>query len=44
MDIRTGREAGTQTIGVLTGSGGREELLRAGADIIVPSLRIFCRF
>ncbi|NPU82850.1 MAG: HAD family hydrolase [Syntrophaceae bacterium] len=37
MDIRTGREAGTRTIGVLTGSGGREELLRAGADIIVPS-------
>lgn len=37
MDIRTGREAGTRTVGVLTGSGKREELLRAGADVIVPS-------
>ncbi|HOI73854.1 MAG TPA: HAD family hydrolase [Syntrophales bacterium] len=37
MDIRTGREAGTRTVGVLTGSGKREELLRAGANVIVPS-------
>lgn len=37
MDIRAGRNSGTRTAGVLTGSSGREDLLRAGADIIVPS-------
>jgi len=37
MDIRTGREAGTRTVGVLTGSSRREDLIQAGADLVVPS-------
>lgn len=38
MDIRTGKEAGTRTVGVLTGSAQREELARAGADFVIPSV------
>ncbi len=38
MDIRTGKEAGTRTVGVLTGSARREELARAGADFVIPSV------
>jgi phosphoglycolate phosphatase len=37
MDIRTGRESGTRTAGVLTGSAGSEALLEAGADLVVKS-------
>ncbi len=37
VDIRAGRAAGAQTIGVLCGFGEEEELRRAGANLIVPS-------
>lgn len=35
VDMRAGRAAGAQTIGVLCGFGEREELERAGADLIL---------
>lgn len=35
VDIRAGRAAGAQTVGVLCGFGQREELARAGADLIL---------
>ena len=38
VDIRAGKSAGAQTVGVLTGFGEREELERAGADLIVGTL------
>jgi HAD superfamily hydrolase (TIGR01509 family) len=37
VDIRAGKAAGAQTIGVLCGFGARRELERAGADLIVSS-------
>jgi len=37
VDIRAGRAAGTQTVGVLCGFGDRAELERAGADLILES-------
>ncbi len=37
VDIRTGKAAGAQTIGVLCGFGERDELERAGADEIIES-------
>ncbi len=37
VDIRAGRRAGAQTVGVLCGFGGREELSAAGADLILQS-------
>jgi HAD superfamily hydrolase (TIGR01509 family) len=37
VDIRAGKDAGAQTIGVLCGFGEEEELLQAGADLILPS-------
>ncbi len=37
VDIRAGRAAGAQTVGVLCGFGEEEELRRAGADLIVAS-------
>lgn len=37
IDVRTGIAAGAQTIGVLCGFGNQDELLRAGADLILPS-------
>ena len=37
VDIRSGRAAGAQTVGVLCGFGERAELLRHGADLIVDS-------
>jgi phosphoglycolate phosphatase len=37
VDIRAGRAAGAQTIGVLCGFGTQRELERAGADLIVSS-------
>jgi HAD superfamily hydrolase (TIGR01509 family) len=37
VDIRAGRDAGAQTVGVLCGFGEQEELERAGADLILGS-------
>ena len=37
VDIRAGKSAGAQTVGVLCGFGTEEELQRAGADLILPS-------
>lgn len=37
VDVRAGRAAGAQTAGVLCGFGEREELERAGADLILAS-------
>ena len=37
VDVRAGRSAGTQTVGVLCGFGTQDELRRAGADEIIPS-------
>jgi N-acetyl-D-muramate 6-phosphate phosphatase len=37
VDIRSGRSAGAQTIGVLCGFGEEPELRRAGADHILPT-------
>ena len=37
VDMRAGKSAGAQTIGVLCGFGEEEELLRMGADLILPS-------
>ena len=38
VDIRAGRAAGAQTIGVLSGFGDQKELTRARADLILPSV------
>lgn len=35
MDIRAGKAAGAQTVGVLCGFGTQKELMRAGADLIL---------
>lgn len=37
VDIRAGKAAGAQTVGVLCGFGEQEELARAGADLILES-------
>jgi phosphoglycolate phosphatase-like HAD superfamily hydrolase len=37
VDIRAGKAAGAQTVGVLCGFGEEKELLRAGADLILLS-------
>jgi len=37
MDIRAGKSAGAQTVGVLCGFGTQKELIRAGADLIITS-------
>jgi phosphoglycolate phosphatase-like HAD superfamily hydrolase len=37
MDIRAGKEAGTFTVGVLTGYSNADALLDAGADLVVES-------
>ena len=37
VDIRAGKAAGAQTVGVLCGFGTEKELRRAGADLIIPS-------
>lgn len=36
VDIHAGKKAGAQTVGVLCGFGVEKELLRAGADLILP--------
>jgi phosphoglycolate phosphatase len=38
VDIRSGLAAGAQTIGVLSGFGGKGELTRAGADLILKDV------
>jgi len=38
IDIRAGRTAGAQTVGVLSGFGKEWELRAAGADLILPSV------
>jgi phosphoglycolate phosphatase-like HAD superfamily hydrolase len=40
VDVQAGKAAGTQTVGVLCGFGEEHELLRAGADLILPSTRM----
>jgi HAD superfamily hydrolase (TIGR01509 family) len=42
VDIRSGRAAGAQTVGVLCGFGQEGELRRAGADLILPSIASLC--
>lgn len=37
-DMRAGRAAGAQTVGMLTGFGEREELERTGGDVILETL------
>jgi N-acetyl-D-muramate 6-phosphate phosphatase len=37
VDVRAGRSAGAQTVGVLCGFGAEAELRRIGADLILPS-------
>jgi N-acetyl-D-muramate 6-phosphate phosphatase len=37
VDIRAGRAAGAQTVGVLCGFGREKELQKVGADLILPS-------
>jgi HAD superfamily hydrolase (TIGR01549 family) len=37
VDIRAGKKAGSQTVGVLCGFGEEEELRRYGADVILPT-------
>jgi phosphoglycolate phosphatase len=37
MDMKTGKEAGAFSVGVLTGHTGREDLERAGADLVLDS-------
>jgi phosphoglycolate phosphatase-like HAD superfamily hydrolase len=36
VDVRAGKAAGAQTVGVLCGFGDEKELLEAGADLILP--------
>jgi len=38
VDVRSGVAAGAQTIGVLSGFGGKRELERAGADLILKDI------
>lgn len=38
VDIRSGRSAGAQTVGVLSGFGDEKELRRAGADLVVENV------
>ncbi|MBN2500010.1 MAG: HAD family hydrolase [Anaerolineales bacterium] len=38
VDMRAGKAAGAQTVGVLSGFGAERELLRTGADLILPSV------
>jgi N-acetyl-D-muramate 6-phosphate phosphatase len=37
IDIRAGKAAGAQTVGVLCGFGQETELRRVGADLILPA-------
>lgn len=44
VDIRAGRAAGAQTVGVLCGLGEEEELRQAGADLILPTTAALVRW
>lgn len=44
VDIRAGRAAGAQTVGVLCGFGESAELRRQGADLILPSTADLAEF
>ena len=44
VDIRAGKAAGAQTVGVLCGFGREKELLRAGADLILPTTADLAEF
>jgi phosphoglycolate phosphatase len=35
MDIKIGRDVGVLTIGVLTGTSSRDDLVQAGTDLIL---------
>ncbi len=37
VDIRAGKAAGAQTVGVLCGFGEEDELRKHGADMILPN-------
>jgi phosphoglycolate phosphatase-like HAD superfamily hydrolase len=37
IDIRTGKSAGAQTVGVLCGFGTERELVAAGAGLVLPT-------
>ena len=37
VDIKAGKQAGAQTVGVLCGFGELDELEKAGADLILES-------
>lgn len=39
QDMRAGKEAGTRTVGVITGIYSKEQLENAGADFVVDNLR-----
>lgn len=43
VDIRAGRTAGAQTVGVLCGFGSENELRRAGADAVLPSTALLAK-
>jgi phosphoglycolate phosphatase len=38
LDVRSGQGAGLRTVGVLTGSGSREALMEAGADLVLEDV------
>jgi phosphoglycolate phosphatase-like HAD superfamily hydrolase len=40
VDIRAGKAAGAQTVGVLCGFGEEAELRRWGADLILPTTHL----
>jgi phosphoglycolate phosphatase-like HAD superfamily hydrolase len=37
VDIKSGKAAGAQTVGVLCGFGEEKELIKAGADVILET-------
>jgi len=43
VDIRAGRTASAQTVGVLSGFGSSKELTRAGANLIVNNVAEFTK-
>lgn len=43
VDIQSGKAAGAQTLGVLSGFGEEDELRQAGADLILPSVAWFVK-
>jgi phosphoglycolate phosphatase len=43
VDIRAGKSAGAQTIGVLCGFGEEQELIEMGADLIISSTHLLAK-